>query len=180
MKFHFISKHLFAAAIVVLSVTASQNASAQASSSATANLSVILSELRSITVASPNVSIPIITAAHYQSGNNTDVANHLAITSSGAFKITATAAAANLVNGANSIPASTITLTPSAGTVSGGGTVTYTLQPLVTATPGTLIGGTAGTTASTFNMKYTASGGSTYLVPAGSYATVVTYTVSAP
>ncbi len=161
-------------------VLAGRNANAQASSSATANLSVVLSELRSITIASPNVSIPITTAAHYQTGNNTTVANHLSVTSSGAYKITATSATANLVNGAYNIPANTVTLTATAGTLNGNGTLTYTAQPLVNITPGTLIACTAGTTSSSFNVKYAASGGNAYLVPAGTYTTTVTYTVAAP
>jgi len=172
-------KVLFAASFLV-TLLVSQNSEAQAASSATANLSVVLTELRSITVASPNVSIPITTAAHYQTGNATDVANHITVTSSGAYKITATSATANLVSGSNNIPSNTITLTPTAGVVNGGGTVTYAAQPLVSATPGTLVAGTAGTTSSSFNMKYTASGGSSYLVPAGTYTTTVTYTVAAP
>ncbi len=173
-------KIITAASLIIASAFAASNASAQASSSATANLSVVLSELRSITIASPNVTIPITTAAHYQSGNFTEVTNHIAVTSSGAYKITATSATANLVSGSNTIPTNTITLTPSAGTVNGGGVVTYTAQPLVNATPGTLVAGTAGTTSSSFNMKYAASGGSAYLVPAGTYTTTVTYTVAAP
>lgn len=180
MNFSNIFKGLLATALVSISVFAGQRAAAQASSSATANLSVVLSELRSITVAAPNVSVPITTAAHYQTGNFTDVPNHVQITSSGAYKITATSATANLVNGSNNIPTNTITLTPTAGTVNGGGTVTYTAQPLVASTPGTLVAGTAGTTSSSFNMKYTASGGTAYLVPAGTYTTTVTYTVAAP
>ena len=174
-------KALFAIVILTGGLFKTAEVKAQASSSATANLSVVLSDLRSITVNAPNVTIPITTAAHYQSGNFTDVPNHLLVTSSGAYKITATSATANLVNGSNTIPANTITLTPTAGTsVNGGGTMTYNAQPLVNATPGTLIAGGAGTTSSSFNVKYTASGGASYLVPAGSYTTVVTYTVAAP
>jgi hypothetical protein len=180
MKNQNIIKSLVAALILLAGFATSNTVSAQASASGTANLSVVLSELRSITVGTPNVSVPITTAAHYQTGNFTDVANHVTITSSQAYKITATSATANLVNGVNSIPANTITLTPTAGTVNGGGTVTYNAQPLVTATPGNLIAGTAGTTSSSFNIKYTASGGSSYLVPAGTYTTTVTYTVAAP
>ncbi len=177
MKFQSILKSLFAAIVLLISA---QHAGAQASSSATANLSVVLSELRSITVGTPNVSIPITTAAHYQSGNFTDVTNHLTVTSSGAYKITATSATSNLVNGVNNIPANTITLTASNGNVNGTGTVSYTAQQLVPTTPGTLIGCTAGTTNSSFNVRYAASGGSSYLVPAGTYTTTVTYTVAAP
>ena len=180
MKKQNIIKSLFAAVILIAGFATSNTAAAQASASATANLSVVLSELRSITVGTPNVSVPITTAAHYQTGNFTDVPNHVSVTSSQAYKITATSATANLVNGANTIPANTITLTPTAGTVNGGGTMSYNSQPLVAATPGILIAGTAGTTNSSFNVKYTASGGSSYLVPAGTYATVVTYTVAAP
>lgn len=180
MKNQSFVKLLFAAALTAASIAKTNQVSAQASSSATANLSVVLSELRSITVAAPNVSVPITTAAHYQTGNSTTVNNHLLVTSSAAYKITATAATANLVNGANNIPVSTITLTPTAGTVNGGGTVTYNSQPLVTTAPGTLVAGTAGTTSSSFNIMYAASGGSAYLVPAGTYTTTVTYTVTAP
>lgn len=180
MKNQSILKLLFASALTAGSITKSNQVNAQASSSATANLSVVLSDLRSITVASPNVSVPITTAAHYQTGNSTTVNNHLQVTSSAAYKITATAATANLVNGANNIPVSTITLTPTAGTVTGSGTVAYNSQPLVTATPGTLVAGTAGTTSSSFNIKYAASGGSAYLVPAGTYTTTVTYTIAVP
>ena len=175
-----IFKALFAATLFLAGFVTSNKAAAQASASGTANLSVVLSELRSISIATPNVSVPITTAAHYQTGNSTTVANHVTITSSQAYKITATSATANLVSGANTIPANTITLTPTAGTVNGGGTVSYNAQPLVAATPGILIAGTAGTTSSSFNVKYAASGGSSYLVPAGTYTTVVTYTVAAP
>ena len=180
MKNQTIFKALFVATLFLAGFVKSNHAAAQASASATANLSVVLAELRSITIGTPNVSVPITTAAHYQTGNSTTVANHVTITSSGAYKITATSATANLVSGANTIPTNTITLTPTAGTVNGGGTVSYNAQPLVAATPGILIAGTAGTTSSSFNIKYAASGGSAYLVPAGTYTTVVTYTVAAP
>lgn len=149
---------------------------AKAQATGQANLTVALSDVVALTVASPNVSIPFTTAAHYQTGNSTTQTNHVSVTSTGDYIVKVKALAGNLTDGSNNIPVSTIAVTPTVASGNAPGLsnvsgLTTTGQALATSTTG-------GTVETVFNIQYTASGGSDYVnKPAGNYTATIEYSI---
>lgn len=153
------------------------NIYAQASDNATLN--VVLADVRSIKLnpAQSTVQLRFNNATDYQNGVVLNNQAHLEVTSTGGFQVKVKSSGASLQNGTNTIPVSTITLTPTlnSGYADAGlGLQTVTLS----ATQQQLITTPNGSTKIVFDVRYTASGGQPYInKPAGTYVTTVTFSI---
>jgi hypothetical protein len=173
--FSFLLKGL---AITLLFAGSSRLAQAQASDNATLN--VVLADVRSITVnpAQNAVQLNFATATDYQTGVISNQVGHLIVTSTGGFQVKVKASGETLVNGANSIPVNTITLSPSinAGSTLPPGATFVNVQ--LSSVPQPIIQSTNGSANVIFDVEYKASGGDPYInKPAGTYVTTITYSI---
>lgn len=169
------NKRIFVATIICVCATCFTVHQANAQSSGQANLTVDLSNVVALTVSSPNVAIPFNTATHYQSGNTATQNNHISITSTGSYTVKVKALSANLTDGSNNIPVSTIGITP---TIASGGSPTLSNVSSLTTTNQTFATSSSGTLATVFNIQYAASGGTDYInKPAGNYDVTIEYTI---
>lgn len=134
----------------------------------------------SITVNNSLVDLNFSTTDNYVNGvHSGSVTNdHITVSSNTGFQVNVKGSG-DLVNGSNSIPLGTITITPSDGSQ------TISPAPAYTATSGglstssqTIITSASGTTSAKFNIDYYARGGSDYVgKPAGTYSATITYSI---
>jgi hypothetical protein len=163
------------ACLAGISISVKTNAQATAN----ANLNVVLSDVRSITInpAQSTVSLNFASSTDYLNGVFVNQAAHLEITSTGGYQVKVKASTASLVNGVSTIPVSSIMLTPtlSAGSTDEG--VAFTPVSL-TATQQPIINTPNGSSRIFFDMRYQASGGQDYINKlAGTYVTTITYSI---
>lgn len=161
-------------------------ASATLAQTDNATLNVVLSDIKSITVnaGQKTVNLPFTTISNYQNGVTLVQDAHLAIQSTGKFKVYVKASSDN-ISGTNggSIDANTINVTA----VKDGGDNIADLQYYnggtrsLSATKQDLFGSSqSGTLNTTFKVTYIAGQNSAYLnKPAGTYTTTVTYSIEA-
>lgn len=162
-------------AAIALSVIGFTANKANAQATGTTELTVNLADVRVITVAQPTVAISLSTAADYTNGKSSTQNNHISVTSTGGYVVKVKADNANMTDGTNNIPVSTIAITP---TVASGTAPTLSNVSGLTTSDQTIATGAAGTLATVFNVQYTASGGANYLnKPAGAYSVDIQYTI---
>lgn len=156
--------------------------SAYGQNSAGTNLAVELQSIQSITVneAQSNVAISLSTASEYLNGKTSQQADHIKIMSSSNYEIKVSAAT-NLIGESSSIDIGTVTLVPSQGSV-GGENNNLNMNPIaLSLADTTLVQASQGDAERTFNVDYKVSGGADYLnKPAGTYSTLITYTILMP
>lgn len=164
------------AAVTLLSVRASAQTSAQV------NLSVVLTNVQSISASTNAVSLNFATASDYQNGVSQTINDHLNVFSNGVFTVSVSASGdlTGTTTPSNTIPVSTISLTPSTGTsINPTASPTYSTVSLST-TSQTLIHNTRGVLVGKFNIKYSANDtNGDYLKPGDTYTTTITYTIAA-
>ena len=161
---------------VVVTAFGINEASAQATGNTT--LTVQLDQVRSITVADATVNITFNSAADYINGKSTTKNNHLVVTSTADYEVKVKSGG-DLINGSNSIPIGTISLTPTAGST---GTAPDNLLPItnLSNTDQTIASSATGTVQTSINVQYAASGGTNYVnVPSGNYTATITYSIEA-
>jgi hypothetical protein len=185
-------KRIFLIVAGFLLLAQSQKSFAQ--NTANATLNVVLSDVRSIKVnpSQTNVSLVFANSADYNNGVSSDQVAHLEVTSTGGYAIKVKSSGPTLVNGANSIPVNTITLTPTVGTqkASVGAGVTAIipqssntqmgslLAAILNPTAVNFITSPTGVTKQFYDVKYNASGGTSYInKAAGTYTTTITYSI---
>ena len=155
---------------------------ASAQTSAQVNLSVVLSNVQSITASTNAVSLNFATASDYQNGVSQTIADHLSVFSNGVFTVSVSASGdlTGTTTPSNTIPVSTISLTPSTGSsINPTASPTYTPVNLSTSSQ-TLIHNTSGVLIGKFNIKYSANDSNgDYLKPGDTYTTTITYTIAA-
>lgn len=191
------NKYLKSGFLSVAFITAIFSSSVSAQTNANTTLNVVLSDVRSIKVnpAQTNVSLAFANANDYTNGVSSNQPSHLEIISTGGYAIKVKSSGPSLVNGTNSIPVNTITLTPTVGAqpgvsgsvivISVGGNTngssggSGTLTPAVlNPTPVNLISSSSGTTKRFYDITYKASGGAPYInKAAGTYSTTITYSI---
>jgi len=177
-------KKLFIIAAVLITGFTINKASAQ-TTTGTTDLKVTLNAVQSITVNNPTVGLNFTNSADYLTGVNTTQENHLTFASTSGFSITAKAGTDLTGGTGNDIPVSTVTITPSTGTIGNppGGTPTITASPLskaaavtIYSSPSTITSG--GTTQASLDVNYNASGGTNYLNRTGTFTSTITYTIA--
>ena len=153
-----------------------------AQGSANTNLNVVLGPIQSIKVnpAQNNVTVSLSTSSEYMNGKASEQQDHIEVMSNPQYQVTVSAAT-HLVGETSSIDISTISVTPSFGSLGGNpGGIVLTPQAL-SLNSNTLVQSSHGDTQRTFNMKYQVSGGEAYVnKPAGTYTTTITYTILVP
>ena len=168
--------------LVAPMLTGIQVTTAQQSDHVTLN--VTLAQVQSISVNSgqKTVTLAFETASDYQNGVSSPQTDHLNVSSTTSFQVNVKAEG-DLSNGTENIPVNTITITPTvtsgyADAEPGGETLTGT--SLSTSDQGIITSATNGTVETHYDVEYKASGGDDYInKPAGTYATTVTYTITA-
>ena len=164
---------------IVLSVFMINAAKAQ-TTTATAIVNVTLAAVQSIAVTQGTVTIPFATSADYNTGVTVAQADHLTASSSGQFFIRVKSNADLTGPAAATIPISTISLTPTAGTTAAPGSPVYNTIASLSTSDQDLVTSTGGCNAAKFNVSYKASGGANYLNKAvGTYTATLTYTIAA-
>ncbi|TXF77328.1 hypothetical protein [Chryseobacterium sp.] len=131
------------------------------------------------------VNLDYTTAANYTDGVSVSNPDHLKIYSTGGFTVTVASSTTTLTNSINSIPASDITITPTAGTTNTLSGATLTAKTLGT-TASTIIDSSTGGFNKNFDIKYGALGAGAYMDKYSAaqgahadYTTTVTYTIAA-
>ncbi|RYZ52942.1 MAG: hypothetical protein EOP49_08325 [Sphingobacteriales bacterium] len=165
-------KYLITASFFGLFLCLGNNAQAQSN----ADLTIALTDVRTIAISAPSVSIPFTTAAHYQSGTFKDVSSHVTITSTNKYAVKVQAATANLSFGANTIPVNTIGIIPTIA--SGDAPTLIPVTQLSTSPQDIATSLAAGTLSTVFNIRYTSTGGAEYISkPEGNYTVNLEYTI---
>ena len=144
----------------------------------TTTLQVNITNQAAIVVNNPTATLSFTQASHYQSGQQLVHTNALQAFSNIPYSISVRAAT-DLMNGANTIAAGNVQVTPSlAAPVSG---VSVAGVSLSTANQ-TIITSTIPTLQQLFNLTYATTAGNTAFLnkPAGAYSTTLTYTITAP
>lgn len=171
-----------------------QSQKINAQTTANSTLNVVLSDVRSIKVnpSQTNVSLIFANAADYNNGVSSNQVGHLEVTSTGGYAIKVKSSGPTLVNGANAIPVNTITLTPTTGTqaapsgnvvgisIPGANNVQKAslLSAILNPTAVDFISSPTGATKLYYDVKYQASGGTSYInKAAGTYSTTITYSI---
>lgn len=156
----------------------------KAQSSGNVSLSVTLADVRSIKInpAQSVVQLNFSTAEDYANGVNLLQNAHLEITSSGGFLIKVKAASQNLINGVNTIPVSTIKVTPTLSAVSNQtGNLTsgiYMKGTWLSNIPKAMIDAPLGGSKLQFDVNYQSLGGPDYTNKSrGNYSTTITYSI---
>jgi len=162
---------------------------AQAQTTGNANLTVNLSDVYSIVVASPDVHLNFSTVGDYIGGVNTVLDNHLVVTSTKGYIVTVKSSD-NDLQGPSTISANTIKVTPAAGTDGGhfsGPTPVEYIPAFLTLAPQTIIksdhdtfnGVNNSTSTTKFKVTYAAGLNGAYVGKTiGDYTTTVTYTIA--
>ena len=168
----------FIAAIITL-ITVSGYGQGAAST----NLKVQLQSIQSIRIneAQSDVAISLATASEYMNGKSSSQADHIEIMSNSNYEIKVSAST-NLIGDAGSIDINTVTVTPTLGSVGGATEGNIQLNPVaLSLNDNTIVQSFQGDAQRSFNIQYQLAGGEEYLnKPAGTYSTLVTYTILAP
>lgn len=152
-----------------------------------ATLNVVVGSSYSITVSNPTAEISMTTPTHFQSGNSVSKTDHVQVSATNDYEVTVIATQ-DLTSGAETIPVSTVLVTPTLGSYLGGGddpgaiAVTLDPQELSTSTENTIISTDIGESLRGYNIEYSipAEQASQYLNhTAGTYTTTVTYSLYA-
>ncbi len=182
------TKFLKIASVAIIALTAN-TLSAQVTPEDTdqATLNVILGNAFSITVSGATAQINMTTPTHFQSGNSVSKTNHVRVSATNDYEVTVIATQ-DLTSGTETIPVSTILITPTLGSYLGGGddpgaiAVDLTPQELSTTTENTIISTDIGESLRGYTIEYSipAAEASQYLNhTAGTYTTTVTYSLYA-
>jgi hypothetical protein len=166
-------------AIILVGFIYSSKLSAQASASSTVN--IVLANVSSIKVnaAQTSVALNFSNADDYNNGVSLAQVQHLEVTCTGGYQVTVKASGPTMINGASTIPVSTITLTPSISSGSTDAGAAFTPVSL-SATPQNMITTPNGATKIYYDLRYKASGGPQYIgKAAGTYTTTITFTIVA-
>lgn len=152
------------------------------SSSGSVKLSVVLSQVQSLTVneAQNAVSLGFTSKEDFRKGVDVNQPNHINVFSSGRFVVKVSTAGNLTGPGHRSIPASTIAVTPVAtgGVVHVPGMVTGSNVSLSEHESRTIISSPShGTIATSFDVNYHASGEGYAQLDNGSYSATVIYTI---
>jgi len=150
----------------------------QLSDDVTLNVTLVAVQNISVNATQTTVTLTFEEAGDYLNGVSSSQPNHLEVASTDDFVVKVSTSTDNLVNGTNTIPVSTITVTPAYAS----GTDPEATESAQTLSIGakTILTSTTGTTQAFYNVTYDASGGTDYInKPAGTYTTTVTYTISA-
>ena len=171
------SKKVFCTIATAAGLLMGHAAMGQASDNLTLN--VVLADVRSIRLnpAQTTVQLQFANVTDYQNGVSLDEPAHIEVTSTGGYQVKVKSSGASLQNGVNTIPVSTITLTPTlssgfadAGVAFQTVTLSSTEQQMIT-TPN-------GSSRIVFDVQYRASGGQPYIdKPAGTYVTTLTFSI---
>jgi hypothetical protein len=151
-----------------------------ASGTGPASMSIFLSNLSTISVASgaSTASLNFNSASAYQNGVSLNQSAALTAFCNQAYHVTV-AASQNIKNGSNSIPISNVTLD---ATPSTGGTGITTPATVLSITAQTFITSSSGSLSQNFDLLYYTSAGNTAFLnlPAGTYTTTLTFTITSP
>lgn len=161
-------KKLFLLFLIVTSASYSQIGSD------VTNVNIILSEVRQIEVIDASVDIVVNTANHYINGNTSNKPNHIKITSTTDYQVTAKVSG-DFTNGAETIPFNKVSILASAGLGANSTAIFSSTTPLNT-TPFQIISTDGGDIERYVNVLYTLEGGEHLLnIPVGTYTALVTY-----
>ncbi|WP_417350523.1 hypothetical protein [Flavobacterium alkalisoli] len=174
------------ASVAIVALTAN-SLFAQTEDTAETTLNVNLGSSFEITVADASVDIDMNTPEHFQSGNTSgQKTDHVQVSATGEYEVKVIAST-DLTSGAETIPVSTITVTPTLGSYLGAGdegsvSPTLTAQSLSTSTENTIISCDTGESLRGYNIEYSvpAASAAEYLNhTTGTYTTTVTYSLYA-
>jgi hypothetical protein len=143
-------------------------------------LSVVISPISGIALQNggSNATISFTTPSNYINGVTLNQSNALTAFSNLPYSIMANTSSASLVNGANFINVSNISLLP-APTVTNALITPHTVA--LSTTSQSIITSTATAGTYNFNLQYqTSAGNNAFLKPAGNYTTTLTYTITNP
>jgi len=151
---------------------------------ANVTLNVVLQNTSSITIGGgfQTATLTYDDASDYQNGVTLAQTGALTAVSNQPYSITVYAGT-NLLNGANSIPAGGVTVTPSLAASNGNITLTGQAIPVGSTNAATIITSSEGTTSQAYNLTYsTASAPTADFInkPSGTYTTTLTYTITNP
>ena len=145
-----------------------------------ASMSIVLSNLSTLTLGSgaSTAALNFSSASAYQNGVTLNQSAALGVFCNQSYSISV-AASQNLKNGTNSIPISNVTVD---ATPSTGGTGITTPAKTLSTSSQTIITATSGTLSQNFDLSYYTSAGNTAFLgmPAGTYTTTLTYTITSP
>ena len=165
-------KKVFLAAVTLISVAFVGTANAQDSNTGTATVNIKLKGIHTLTVNPTQsiVNLEYITKDDYNDGVGVTQANHLKIFSTGAFEIKVKANdnfISSVGSNTETINASTVTVTPSAGSGDGSkpitGTPNYTPQNLGVGEDKEIVSNSTGGRDFTINVNYKGAGADAYL-----------------
>lgn len=178
---------VFVLGLLILNFTSSIYA--QTTASATVNVN--LADVRSIKI-NPNQSVVTLnfnSAQDYTNGVSSQQDAHLEVTSTGGYIIRVKASNANLQNNTNTIPVSTINITPKINSSSNIGSsiigsysnmmaTTYLYPANLSLSPALIVESSKGSPKTMYDIQYKASGGSNYMNKApGNYSVTITYSI---
>lgn len=162
------------------------NAQTYTGKSATTTLNVTLANAYDIQIGQSSVTINMNAPNHFLSGNSSgNQIGHLVVNASTGYEVKV-AATTELLNGAASIPVSTVTVKPELGAYGGAGTtpvvtdLTLTDNALAVGTQKTIISKDTGESKREYNVNYEipAIQANEYLNKAtGTYSTTITYSL---
>jgi hypothetical protein len=145
------------------------------SQTTTSSLTVNVADMQSFLVNDPTTTLSFTTAANYQNGLSQSQASHLSVSSTSPWGLAVSTSSASLFNGANTIPVNFISIgNPAGQTLLSAVTLSPTSQTLCSSRPAAI--------AQTIGVTYTVSAANArqlISLPSGTYATTVTYTLSA-
>ncbi len=171
------SKIKLLAAVAAMAVTGIQTLNAQQlNDDVTLNVTLVAVQNISVNSGQTTVTITFNESSDYLNGVSSPQLAHLEVSSTDDF-VVKVSTASDLSDGSNTIPVNTITVTPvyASGTDPGATATAVALSTTAT----TILSSTNGTTKALYDVTYDASGGSDYVnKPAGTYSTMVTYTIS--
>lgn len=169
-------KKFYLGALAVVMLCSTAKVFGQESKSGEANLTVNLHQVQNIVVESPDVNIDLTTAAEYNNGKSNMLDNHLLVNSTCNYQINVKANRDLQLAGPgnNTIPISTVTLTPFDGDQAAGDGLALSTSFQ------TFISSNSGVLTKYYGVNYNVSGGNDYInKPEGAYTATITYTISA-
>lgn len=153
-----------------------------AQTTATVTLNVVLTNQASIVIAAgaQTATLTYSTPANYTNGVTLSQTAAMTTVSNQAYSVTVLSGS-DLLNGSNTIPVADVTVTPSfTGTNTN---ITLTPQAIPKTTAAKIIASTVGTASQVYNLQYSTVGAPTsdFLgLPAGTYTSTLTYTITNP
>ena len=140
-------------------------------------LTLVVNDMSELKVNHTDVNLTYSNATDYANGIYTDVTNHVTFSKTTAYDVYVKANASTLTNGSNSLPVDIITLSPSPGYAGSFNTVN------LSSTSQKLISAAAPVVDKSLNVRYAIPNTKTSQLlgkAAGTYSTVVTYSIIAP